>query len=356
MALDRTSTLAGRLAARGFGDPHHAAEVVRHWLSRHEEATVVGLIEQALGSADPDLALAGLVRLADDEPVRFERLLTDPGFAARTARVLGGSVALGHHLAAHPEALAELAHPPQQRSAAALRRELLTAVGADPDAAVPVADADASDALRLAYRRALLRIAARDLTASAPADVVASVGAELADLADATVEAALAVARASTPGHEGVRLAVLAMGKAGARELNYVSDVDVLYVAEPVLDADGQPVLEPGEAIAIGTRLAAALSRTCSAHTAAGTIWQVDPNLRPEGKAGPLVRSLASMTTYYEKWAKNWEFQALLKARPMAGDLGLGAAFVEAVAPLVWRVADDPQFVGETQARRRRRA
>ena len=53
MALDRTSTLAGRLAARGFGDPHHAAEVVRHWLSRHEEATVVGLIEQALGSADP---------------------------------------------------------------------------------------------------------------------------------------------------------------------------------------------------------------------------------------------------------------------------------------------------------------
>ncbi len=354
MALDRTSTLAGRLAARGFGDPHHAAEVVRHWLSRHEEATVVGLIEQALGSADPDLALAGLVRLADDEPVRFERLLTDPGFAARTARVLGGSVALGHHLAAHPEALAELAHPPQQRSAAALRRELLTAVGADPDAAVPVADADASDALRLAYRRALLRIAARDLTASAPADVVASVGAELADLADATVEAALAVARASTPGHEGVRLAVLAMGKAGARELNYVSDVDVLYVAEPVLDADGQPVLEPGEAIAIGTRLAAALSRTCSAHTAAGTIWQVDPNLRPEGKAGPLVRSLASMTTYYEKWAKNWEFQALLKARPMAGDLGLGAAFVEAVAPLVWRVADDPQFVGETQAMRRR--
>ncbi|WP_431977948.1 bifunctional [glutamine synthetase] adenylyltransferase/[glutamine synthetase]-adenylyl-L-tyrosine phosphorylase [Propioniciclava coleopterorum] len=352
--MDRTSTLAGRLAGRGFGDPHHAAGVMERWLERHDEDAVMALTEETLASADPDLALAGFVRLAEEQPAGFERLLADRGTARRVARVLGGSVALGHHLAAHPASLAELEHAPTRRDADALRRELLDAVGADPDAAAPVARPGASDDLRLAYRRALLRVAARDLDADDPVSVVASVGAELADLADSTVEAALAVAREATPGHEAVRLAVLAMGKAGARELNYVSDVDVIYVAEPALDAAGEPVVGAAEAVAVGTRLAAALSRTCSAHTAAGTIWQVDPNLRPEGKAGPLVRTLASMRTYYEKWAKNWEFQALLKARPMAGDRALGQEFVDLVAPMVWRVADDAQFVGETQAMRRR--
>ncbi|HHU40452.1 MAG TPA: bifunctional [glutamine synthetase] adenylyltransferase/[glutamine synthetase]-adenylyl-L-tyrosine phosphorylase [Propionibacterium sp.] len=208
--------------------------------------------------------------------------------------------------------------------------------------------------MRLAYRAALLRVAARDLTAEDPLVTVADIGRELADLADAVIEAALALARTEVPGHERVRPAVLAMGKCGARELNYVSDVDVVHVAEPVLDASGEPLAEPAEAIAIATRLAASVARTCSAHTAAGTIWQVDANLRPEGKAGPLVRSLASMRTYYAKWAKNWEFQALLKARPMAGDRELGRAFVDLVAPQVWAVAGDPQFVAETQAMRKR--
>lgn len=354
MALDRTSTLAGRLAGRGFGDPHHAADVVQRWLDQHERDDVVALISETLASADPDLALSGFVRLASGHPPAFASLLGERAFARRVARVLGGSVALGHHLVAHPEALAELKTDPIRRPADALRRELLDAVGADPDQAVPLARPDATDDLRLAYRRALLRIAARDLDAPSPVEVVASIGAELADLADATVAAALALARAVTPGHEAVRLAVLAMGKAGAGELNYVSDVDVIYVAEPARDADGEAIVSPADAVAIGTRLAAALSRTCSAHTGAGTIWPLDPNLRPEGKAGPLVRTLASMRAYYTTWAKNWEFQALLKARPMAGDRELGQAFVDLVAPLVWRVADAPQFVGETQAMRRR--
>lgn len=354
MALDRTSTLAGRLAGRGFGDPHHAAEVVQRWLEHHERDDVVALIAEALSSADPDLALAGFVRLASGHPDAFSRLLRNRDFARRVSRMLGGSVALGHHMVAHPETLEELEVAPTRSHAAALRRELLGAVGADPAASVPIAMPDAADALRLAYRRALLRIAARDLDACVPVEIVASIGAELADLADATVEAALALARALTPGHESVRLAVLAMGKAGAGELNYVSDVDVIYVAEPAHDDAGEPAISAADAVAIGTRLAAALSRTCSAHTGAGTIWPLDPNLRPEGKSGPLVRTLASMRTYYATWAKNWEFQALLKARPMAGDLELGREFIDFVEPLVWRVADDAQFVGETQAMRRR--
>src|SRR6202000_2373424 len=99
----------------------------------------------------------------------------------------------------------------------------------------------------------------------------------------------------------------------GGRELNYVSDVDVVFVAEPA--ADG----------AKATALAMAVMNNCSAVTAEGTIWPVDAALRPEGRAGPLVRTLESHDGYYRRWAQSWEFQALLKARPAAGDGELGA-------------------------------
>ena len=87
---------------------------------------------------------------------------------------------------------------------------------------------------------------------------------------------------------------------------------------------------------------------------AEGTIWPVDAGLRPEGKAGPLVRTLASHVAYYERWAKTWEFQALLKARPVAGDLELGQDYLTAVAPMVWQAADRPDFVSDVQQMRRR--
>ena len=96
------------------------------------------------------------------------------------------------------------------------------------------------------------------------------------------------------------------------------------------------------------------MTRICSAHTAAGTIWEVDAALRPEGKAGQLVRTLASHRTYYQKWAKTWEFQAMLKSRPCAGDLGLGQDFVDMVAPMVWRAAERENFVSDAQAMRKR--
>ena len=352
--MDRMSTAAGRLAGRGFGDPRHAVTLIESWLRVFEDEDAIGrLVDEVLTSADPDLAMSGFARLAQ-RPDAFRSVLADPGRIHRVARVLGASVALNQHVGVHQDALGVLLDEPAARDATTLRRDLLTAVGADPDAVAPIARRGTSDALRLAQRTAVLRVAARDLTAPDPYALVADVGRELADIADAVIEAALALARAEVAGHENVRLAVLAMGKCGARELNYVSDVDVLYVAEPALDAAGEPVCSPVEAIATATKLAAGIARICSAHTAAGTIWPVDANLRPEGKAGPLVRSLASMGSYYEKWAKNWEFQALLKARPMAGDRALGQEFVDLVAPRVWAVADDDKFVGETRAMRKR--
>ncbi len=204
--------------------------------------------------------------------------------------------------------------------------------------------------MRVGYRGALLGLAARDVGGGAE---VADVAAELADLAGATLEAALAVARAEVGDAAATcRLAVVAMGKCGGRELNYVSDVDVVFVAEPVT-ADGDAVAGQA-AMRTAASLAVAMMRACSATTGEGTIWPVDAALRPEGRAGPLVRTVASHVAYYERWAKTWEFQALLKARPVAGDLALGRDYLEAVAPMVWQAADRPDFVADVQQMRRR--
>ena len=107
-------------------------------------------------------------------------------------------------------------------------------------------------------------------------------------------------------------------------------------------------------AMRAATQLASTMMQVCSEHTREGTIWPVDANLRPEGKSGPLVRTLASHRGYYERWAKTWEFQALLKARPVAGDLALGREYVEVVGPLVWSAAERDGFVEEVQSMRRR--
>jgi glutamate-ammonia-ligase adenylyltransferase len=138
------------------------------------------------------------------------------------------------------------------------------------------------------------------------------------------------------------------MGKTGGRELNYVSDVDVIYVVEP---AEGAT---EAQALAVGTKLATALARACSAPSGEPALWEVDAALRPEGKQGPLVRTLASHVAYYERWAKTWEFQALLKARAVAGDSALGQAYAEAIGSMVWEAVGRENFVEDSQAMRRR--
>ncbi|MGI8433918.1 MAG: bifunctional [glutamine synthetase] adenylyltransferase/[glutamine synthetase]-adenylyl-L-tyrosine phosphorylase, partial [Nocardioidaceae bacterium] len=202
------------------------------------------------------------------------------------------------------------------------------------------------DGLRRIYRRLLLRLAARDLTLEMAVDDVA---AELADLAAATLEGALVLAGREVGAAAGLcRIAVIGMGKCGGHELNYVSDVDVIFVAEPATGADETLALKAASAVA------AALMRICADHTREGTLWPVDASLRPEGRAGPLVRTLSSHATYYHRWAKTWEFQALLKARPVAGDVELGERYVATVQPLIWQAADRPDFVHDVQAMRRR--
>ena len=302
-------------------------------------------------AADPDLALTGMARLfgatAKKDALRAA-LRAEQDFRERLTAVLGVSAGLADHLARHPEAAEILRGAVSRPDPAELRAEMLRAVGADPDdpEGPTAAGQEPVAALAAAYRCRLLHLAARDLTGAATVDVV---GEELADIAAAVLEAALAVARAELPpGAAPCRLAVVAMGKCGGRELNYASDVDVIFVAEPVKDED--------ETAALGTasRLAAGLIGVCARSTPEGSIFPVDPNLRPEGRSGPLVRTLTSHLAYYERWAKTWEFQALLKARPVAGDMTLGQAYANTLGPLVWQAARREHFVEDVQAMRRR--
>jgi glutamate-ammonia-ligase adenylyltransferase len=342
----------GNLARLGFQDTEVAA--TRLGRLGPPASPVVAILGR---TADPDLALETLERLADAAPDRvalLRALEEDEGSAMRLLSVLGMSAALGDHLVRHPEQWHELqdATLGSTRPAAyAVRAGLMGVVGGDPFASEPVATipyAEAVDALRVEYRRVLLRLASRDLAHNV---ALADVAAELAELAAGTLDAALAVARAKVgPDSSLCRLAVIAMGKCGGHELNYVSDVDVIFVAEPVT-ADDDSV---EQALRVATQLASTLIQICGDHTGEGTIWPVDANLRPEGKNGPLVRTLASHRGYYERWAKTWEFQALLKARPVAGDLALGRAYVDTIAPMVWEAAERPGFVEDVQAMRRR--
>lgn len=349
---------SGDLARLGFVD---ATAALAHLTSLGESADpLVALLGR---TADPDQALAELLRLLDAVHDRdgaegrgelLDALVHDEGTAMRLLCVLGASEALAHHLTRHPEQWRELRDPTMgstRPAAYAVRAGLLLAVGAEPSDAVPVAtveDAAAVDALRVEYRRVLLRLAARDLAHDLGVDDAA---AELSDLAAGTLEAALAIARARLgEAAAEARLGVVAMGKCGGHELNYVSDVDVIFL-HAATDPERQ---DDPSVLRTATRLATHLIQICSDYTGEGTIWPVDAALRPEGKAGPLTRTLESHEGYYERWAKPWEFQALLKARAVAGDLALGQAFVDMTAPMVWTAAQREGFVTDTQAMRRR--
>ncbi|MDU8997867.1 bifunctional [glutamine synthetase] adenylyltransferase/[glutamine synthetase]-adenylyl-L-tyrosine phosphorylase [Streptomyces mirabilis] len=340
MAPGRRSSTFTRLLRHGFTDPSAAERLLDG--AELEPVRSDPVLLDALGAtADPDLALLGLVRLVEAQDGHIaERELLDTLIAAKPLRdrllgVLGASAALADHLARHPRDWHELVtYEPQDLHPGVREFERGLAQATDPVA------------LRVAYRRCLLSIAARDVCGTTD---LAQTAAELADLATATLRAALAIAGRAAPDDAALcRLAVVAMGKCGGHELNYVSDVDVIFVGEAVDGADERKALQAA------TRLASHMMRICSETTVEGSIWPVDANLRPEGRNGPLVRTLSSHLAYYQRWAKTWEFQALLKARPVAGDLGLGEEYVATLAPLVWHAAERENFVADVQKMRRR--
>ncbi len=267
---------------------------------------------------DPELARIAISRVGEDPEAR--EVLAREDVLPVAARLLGFSSAAADFLVAHPE-----------------ETRLLEDVGArgrdqlDQELTDDVARLGPADGLRRFRRRAMLRVAARDLSRAALEEVVAEIS--------AIAEACLA-----TASHEAAPsgLAVIGLGKLGGAELNYASDVDVLFVS------DGHGELGSGSANG-AERRSAEIIRLLSEPTAEGISLRVDPALRPGGRGGALARSIAAMGEYYASQAATWERQALIKARPVAGDLALGGAFVEMVAPFVYPEELAPRAIDEVR-------
>jgi len=307
-------------------------------------------------SANPDQALNALLDLAAIDKTAVKKLLAKTETASRLVRTLGASSAMVDLLRRHPEFLAvfgtkEAELPNHSEIRKRFQASIQLPHGTTEDRWV---------AIRLAYRLELLRLIAFDVTRPEAVESFSEVSRQLSDLATEAIEAGLNIARwelVSGTDHgsftqqevEATRLAVIAMGKCGARELNYISDVDVIFVA----DSDSAS-LEKERALEIATRLATRMMRAMDGTASEPMLWQVDPNLRPEGKAGALVRTVDSHVTYYERWAQNWEFQALLKARFAAGDEELANDYLNRIKPMVWSATGREGFVEAAQKMRER--
>ncbi|PRX43547.1 glutamate-ammonia-ligase adenylyltransferase [Prauserella shujinwangii] len=334
----RSSASAARF---GFTDDRAEIELrAAGWWD--DEGPVNGCepILSALSRApDPSLALRSLDRIREADvagwPDLSAALRDNPVLRGRLIAAVGASSALADFLVMSPRQWHRLANPDCTDTAD------YTAVLQDairPDGEV-LTGTDAAQALRSGYRGLLLEIAAVDLGSLVERDLerptYPEVASALTALAEAALRAGLTIAEHEVADAAHGTLAVIAMGKCGGRELNYVSDVDVVFVGE-------------GD-IQITTRVATAMMRVVGT-----ACFEVDAALRPEGKAGALVRTLDGHEAYYKKWARTWEFQALLKARPVAGDAELGRRYAELVAPMVWSASERENFVADVQQMRRR--
>ena len=198
-------------------------------------------------------------------------------------------------------------------------------------------DSEVLTALRRFKRRETLRIAYGDIVGEQPVDQVTR---QISYVADAVVEAALDFAQRHVaakgkkrngrpPGN--VRMVVLALGKLGGLELNYSSDIDLVFLHETRPDGG------PDEAAEFACRVAQELIRLLTESTDLGFAYRVDMRLRPEGRQSPLSASITRALNYYDSRGRTWERQAYVKARAIAGDLPLGQAFLKKLEPWVYR-------------------
>jgi glutamate-ammonia-ligase adenylyltransferase len=313
-----------RLAAFGFRDVEQTRAALHELTagltrrSRVMQQLLPVLLGWLSAAPDPDLGLLQLRRLTEGytrSSTVARRFRETPVAAERTSRILGSSRVLGLALHRHPDFLDVLADDDALRTEPT-RAELV-------DEAVGTLDWREDEmarrlGLRRFKRRHTLRVGARDVLDFGD---LASVGRELSNIADACVEAALQSLEPDLP------FAVIGMGRLGGRELSYASDIDVVFVY------DGESASEFDRAEQLATRLVRAIGET----TSEGQTFRVDARLRPEGKQGMLARSLAGYRRYWEERAEVWEFQALTRARFVAGDESLGARFLDAAAPHVYR-------------------
>jgi glutamate-ammonia-ligase adenylyltransferase len=322
-----------RLAALGYDDPVAALrhlEALTSGVSRTasiQRTLLPAMLEWFADAPNPDAGLLGFRRISEALGTThwYLKTLRDEGqVAQRLALILASSRYATDLLQRAPEGVKMLGDPDGLKplSREALEKETVGAARRHTD---PV---EAITAVRATRRRELFRIAVADLLGELdPAEV----GYALTDVTAATLEAALSVSvkaieaerRAPLP----TRMAIVAMGRFGGFELGFGSDADVMFVHDPVEGAAPEESSRAAHDVANELRRLLALPGTDPA-------LEVDTGLRPEGKQGPLVRSLDSYAAYYAKWSAVWEAQALLRATAMIGDRDLCARFTALIDPL----------------------
>ncbi|ABS25312.1 bifunctional [glutamate--ammonia ligase]-adenylyl-L-tyrosine phosphorylase/[glutamate--ammonia-ligase] adenylyltransferase [Anaeromyxobacter sp. Fw109-5] len=304
-------------------------------------------------SADPDLALAGVERYVDGAG----ELPAERDLLQALVLLAGSSRMVAALLARDPRLLRRAARSPfvdQPRAEADLRGLLARAVRRLDPEDVP----GFLSLLRRVRAREIVRIALRDLGRARVKEVTA----ELSSLATACLDAAIRFhdrrlrTRHGPPegmeGREpGAGFCAIAMGKLGARELNFSSDVDLVYVYE----RDGQTRGEkPVTHFAYYAKLAELVTEAIAKPTEDGFVFRVDLNLRPDGQNGPIVNSVRAAELYYQSFGRTWERNALVKARPAAGDLAAGEELMRQLEPFVWRRSLDLDVLAEIQAMKAR--
>jgi [glutamine synthetase] adenylyltransferase / [glutamine synthetase]-adenylyl-L-tyrosine phosphorylase len=306
-------------------------------------------------SADPDLALLQLERLLGTAHGQ-EQL---PMLLANAARgleavlqLLAVSQFFADTLVTYPDAFDWIRKPVRNPTTDDLTAELKATLDHCVD------DATTLRAFRRFRQLHLLRIGVNDLIRERPLEEVTR---ELARVADSSIKNALAVATRTitkklgtpmTSGGKPARLSAFAFGKLGGDELNYSSDIDLMFV----YDHDGDTNKRGGgvtNAECFG-KIVAEVVRLLSSVTDRGFAYRVDLRLRPEGKSGPLARSLASTLSYYDHRGRTWERQALIKLRPVAGDRELRKEFMTAIEPFVYRKYFSFSEINEVKALKRR--
>lgn len=319
--------VATRLEAFGFTDAKRTRLALRELTkgltrsSRLMQQMLPLLLGWLSEAPDPDLGLLGLRVLAAG-PAQATELATafreSPEAARRLCTLLGTSRRLGETLEHHPDMIPALGQP----DALARRSPKALLQGASAALAWREQVEERQRGLLRYKRREELRVAAGDVLELAPAgeDQVVVTAGQLTALAEASLQAALEAL------HPPLPFAVVAMGRFGGAELSYASDLDLLFVY------DGTTPEDFGAAEKIGEGLVRFLSGT----TPAARVYPIDLGLRPEGKDGPLARSLDGYAAYYDRWSQTWERQALVRARFVAGDAGVGSRFLEIVEPHVW--------------------
>lgn len=345
------------LSALGLADPARAKRILLSLAGQGVTDEVVSallpfLCEALRESPDPDRALNNFERWTNavtNRYTHFQYLLSHPMALKIFFNVCGVSQFFSDILIRNPEYFEILANPGVRggrRTAGAVYRELSRFVDRIIRPELKL------EAMRRFKQREILRIGTRDILGLADMPTTAR---EFSHLADACVQKCYEIAVAQlAERYPALALgqtsfAVIGMGKLGGQELNYSSDIDLMFVCgDPPPHAEKgreEEETSPTSPLEYAHKLAETIVNALSKNLQNGHLFRVDMRLRPEGRFGALVRTLSSYKAYYESWAESWERQALLKARPVAGDTTLGEAFMEMIAPYVYRRTVTTEFV-----------